>query len=350
EKVETKEEKKKESHEKKEDSSDDDAAAAVGAQVELLTYNPFGEAAGNVLKEKTKWKDVLTLNLHEMSSARDLKSVVEGFFQGCSEGSVFLLQCDPQASSLRRIEHAKYIIERERMRFAASQKFQTILKTRAEAREKKVAEKKGSGMGRMGGMGGMGMRGGKNDKSEKEEKSKKLPEGVGIHVIVLIHLQRGDLQFLLDYSNVWRQAFIDDLDASGDTGLPDLQAMLQTSLTMTDIVGTLDLPNALMNVFRSALGRMVYRRTRTVNDVQGQIKNLMKFLEEDNEFLAALDDTVRGVITKSGAKLDVMAATSGQVVIYHGSYRRSHMLMYLIVPKRSSDPFRRLFTVRSVIL
>lgn len=70
--------------------------------------------------------------LHELSSERDLISAVKEFFENVSppslrshvanrpaqakDGSMLLLQCDPLAASLRRIEHAKYVCENTRAR------------------------------------------------------------------------------------------------------------------------------------------------------------------------------------------------------------------------------------------
>lgn len=39
------------------------------------------------------------------------RAQVQEFFDSATPGSLFLLQCDPLAASLRRIEHARYILE-----------------------------------------------------------------------------------------------------------------------------------------------------------------------------------------------------------------------------------------------
>eukprot|EP00466_Bigelowiella_natans_P005499 jgi/Bigna1/142947/aug1.74_g17655 len=236
------------------------ASAKVGSRVELLTFTPFGESAADLVAAKTKWTSITTINLHELSSERDLRSAVSSFFGECKDGDVFLLQCDPQAASLRRIEHSKYILERERDRFATSEKFRDIASRRPATAAEPSAGARKAGGGATDGRSKMSGMMGKDDASSMKKKtpmmmgpgdkkkSKDQDAGEedladsprGVHVIVLIHLQRGDVQFQLDYSNVWRQAFIDDLDASGDTGLPDLQAMLRTNLSMEEIIGTLD--------------------------------------------------------------------------------------------------------------
>eukprot|EP00954_Amorphochlora_amoebiformis_P012796 1002248-Amorphochlora_amoeboformis.AAC.1 len=90
----------------------------MGVQTQVLTFSPMSLHSGDALAEHSKkWKKVTTRTLHELSSERDLKTAITDFFDTCNHGSVFVLQCDPQAASFRRIEHARYIIEHARSKF-----------------------------------------------------------------------------------------------------------------------------------------------------------------------------------------------------------------------------------------
>jgi hypothetical protein len=141
----------------------------------------------------------------------------------------------------RRIEHAKYLLEKARNAFLTSDRWKHMAAQRAKTRAA-AAAKRGSDTRRMSSKMGSGMGGmGSKDKSQAgdakvpqkaaekptkgEEKGSEEPACRGVHVAVLLHLQRGDVQFLLEFSKVWRQAFIDDLDASGNTGTKAIETM-----------------------------------------------------------------------------------------------------------------------------
>ena len=302
------------------DTDGDGGEASVGALAELFTNSPMGLDTGRLMKQKTSFKDVRTINLHELSSERDMKQAISEFFRDCKEGSVFLLQCDPQAASLRRIEHSKYIIEKARTQFIQTDKWKKMRAERKKRTERLAAmqKKRGSRLG----AGGMGARGAAGPPGGDEKAPPSRPGAApgaevptqdttpGVHVVILLHLQRGDVKFLMDFSKVWRQAFIDDLDASGNTGLPDIESLLKTNLSMSSIASTLHLPSALMTIFRASLSRMTYKRPRGIIDVQRQIRTLIQILQGDSDFIAAVEESLRNVIAKSGAKLDVMAAAS----------------------------------------
>lgn len=49
--------------------------------------------------------------LHDLDMARALEASINQFFATAQDGSLLFIQCDPTASSLRCIEHTKYILE-----------------------------------------------------------------------------------------------------------------------------------------------------------------------------------------------------------------------------------------------
>ena len=68
--------------------------------------------AADALSGQQTWNKVSLCVLHDLSSERDLEQHIEAFFDTAESGSLLLVQCDPRAASLRRVEHAKYMCEK----------------------------------------------------------------------------------------------------------------------------------------------------------------------------------------------------------------------------------------------
>lgn len=51
---------------------------------------------------------------HNAIQERELRAKLKAFFSLESADDVLLLQCDLQASSVRMVEHAKFVVENER--------------------------------------------------------------------------------------------------------------------------------------------------------------------------------------------------------------------------------------------
>jgi hypothetical protein len=72
-------------------------------------------------KQKKDGKSLFTsvsyIAIHELDQERDMRSLINTFFENAEDGSLLLVQCDPLAASLRRIEHVKFICESMRSKF-----------------------------------------------------------------------------------------------------------------------------------------------------------------------------------------------------------------------------------------
>ena len=194
----------------------------LGAQVVAMTYSPFSHNAVEILRKLNR--EVSHIVLHEIDQERVLRQSVTEFFKTASTESILLVQCDPLATSKRRIEHTKFLIEQERAKFATD-----LLHQPQESGVEEVAAIK------------------KN-----------------VHVLLLIHLPRGndegDGKYLVDFDTRWKFAFVDSIEAANTLGLPDIEGMI--GKTMKEIVLSLDIPKVLQKSFRQSLSRLTYSYQR----------------------------------------------------------------------------------------
>lgn len=140
----------------------------LGAQVVAMTYSPFSHNVAEILKRPGRI--VSRIVLHEIDQERVLRQSVTEFFKTASAGSILLVQCDPLATSKRRIEHTKFLIEQERAKFTTE--FRLRMKHPSNNAADQQSAVDGSG-------------------------------GQNIHVLLLVHLPRGnddgDGKFLVDF-------------------------------------------------------------------------------------------------------------------------------------------------------
>ena len=96
-----------------------------------------------------------------------------------------MVQCDPVATSLRRIQHARYIVENARAKFVAKQSASSL-----------------------------------STASSSPLTSSASGRASGIHVMLLVHLPRtSDLaSFTFDFDLRWRYAFLDSVESAKSTG------------------------------------------------------------------------------------------------------------------------------------
>jgi RZ type zinc finger domain/AAA domain (dynein-related subfamily) len=300
----------------------------LGAQVVGMTFSPLTFNVDHLIREQTQWKDVTVSVLHELSSERDLIQQVEEFFDASNDGSVLVVQCDPLAASLRRIVHARYICEQARAKH-----LRTKLARKGPVREVSdgaaPSDEKNDGD-----VVNIHFRGdndadadadadaddgkhaddddGKHD-GDDESKTAVVERAAsdgprGVHVVMLIHLPRGDIAYNFDFDKRWNYAFIDSTMPAHVTGLPDIQSMLGHSLE--DIMGNLDMRQMLLRTFRAAMTRLVYMHERTNDDVRRQILFLLKHIEErhdDSPLVGIVKSTVREMVEQSELSLDIMA-------------------------------------------
>jgi len=274
----------------------------LGSKVIVMTFSPLNSTCAKVISEHTSYKNITTVVLHELSSERDLWSKINEFFETCKPGSVFLLQCDPLAASARRIEHSKYILEKARGTYNEKRKKERELKTpvvevgKNNDSEKKAEKEKDQ-----------------DSKDSKDGDSKEFvrqashsePEDLGVHLMLLIHLPRNDsANFKNDFDSRWHSVFVDSIQATETSGLPDIQDMIGKS--MSHIISTIDIRRVLLRSFRSSLARLVYLHQRTNEDVKAQIMFVLKALQEDTKFCSLIKDLICQMVVASEVSIDVM--------------------------------------------
>lgn len=175
------------------------ASGAGRTDTMLLTHAPYAIGVQAMLEAATSAKVALCA-LHELSSERDLKKEVDLFFEAASKGkgantsatatakapALFVLQCDPSTTSLRRIQHARYILDNARAQHCS-----------ASCNE----------------------------------------SGDHVCFVILMHLARDDAMFAFDFDRRWRYAYVDTVDATTGADFPPLSFLMKAS--MPDIIGKL---------------------------------------------------------------------------------------------------------------
>jgi hypothetical protein len=246
----------------------------LGSQVMLMTYSALSQDVSSVFRNKGL--QVTHIVLHELGQERELRQTVTDFFKNAQSGSTLLLQCDPLATSRRRIEHSKFLIELLRAR-----RLKLLLN------EQLLVENDG------------------------EERKDGFGDVVGqaslnIHVIILIHLPRGetstDSTFNIDFDTRWKVAFVDSIQAADFTGLPDVESMIGKSLT--DIFLALDAKKVFTKIFRTSLSKMVCLFDRSNDDVRRQISNVTKCLN-NSSFVDLVRLTILNLIRQKYSENDL---------------------------------------------
>jgi hypothetical protein len=171
------------------------ASGAGRTDTMLLTHAPYAIGVQAMLEAATSAKVALCA-LHELSSERDLKKEVDSLFEAATKGkaedssknapALFVLQCDPSTTSLRRIQHARYILDNARAQHCSV-----------------------SG----------------ND------------SGDHVCFVILMHLARDDAAFAFDFDRRWRYAYVDTVDATTGADFPPLSFLMKAS--MPEIIGKL---------------------------------------------------------------------------------------------------------------
>jgi hypothetical protein len=231
----------------------------LGAQAWVMTYAPLTPEVPKMLaKTEIINNRVTSLCLHELSSERDLTRQVQDFFQKAEDGSLLLVQCDPLAASLRRVQHARFICEQERAHYYS--KFASSGKT--------------------------------------------MP--IGVHMMVLLHLPRGsDMQYCMDFSPQWRCAFVDAMEDKDHLGLPSIEEVVGESQSLSQIVAQLKLRPVLQQEFRRSLSKLHYPHKRDNSDVHRHINCLTSCLRDD-DFLATVRAEVLALIQDKADSSDLV--------------------------------------------
>ena len=263
----------------------------------IITYSPLASVElESMIESKYPTIKCESLKLHEFTSARELTARVQSFYEDIEEEievvneeeeekkkeekkeeerevkggrgkgkrsrrieySMLMIQCDPAASSLKRIAHARYIMEKEQTNY--------LMKKEKEG----SGSGSGSGGGKRGGGGGV----------------------VNKYGILMIHLNReSNALYSVDFESSWTFYMIDDIKCNdeGDTGIPTIQTLLYGS--EIELLQKISLKPTLLMNFRSCLARLIYPFTRTSKDIQEQIEMILKLLN-DLEFMQPLEKLI----------------------------------------------------------
>ena len=234
-------------------------------QTLLMTYSPLFLGAADVLSAQQTWNNVSLCVLHDLSSERDLEQHIETFFDTAESGSLLLVQCDPRAASLRRVEHAKYMCEKalaDFMNGSGKQFFKDDLVAEFEPEPEPDMD---------------------DPQAEPEEDASTAAAAAGkrhktLDVIVLVHLPRtSDLNFCIDFDSRWSYGFVDNVLPASQQGLLDVEEMIGRS--MSEIIEKVELSTVLAANFRLAVARLVYLYERSNDDVRDQIGVVLGCLE-----------------------------------------------------------------------
>jgi MoxR-like ATPase len=229
-------------------------------QTLLMTYSPLFLGAADALSSQKQFDHVSLCVLHDLSSERDLEQHIAGFFDGVKPGSLLLVQCDPRAASLRRVEHAKYMCEKALADFMQEKGEQFFYSRDDDEPEPESLEPEPEG---------------EADAAPIQTQTGKVPT---LDVILLVHLPRAvDCNFCIDFDTRWNYAFVDSIVPASDQGLLDVEEMM--GRTMTDIVNGIDLSMVLAANFRFAVARLVYLYERSNEDVRNQIGVILQCLK-----------------------------------------------------------------------
>jgi hypothetical protein len=283
---------------------------ALGSQAVILTFAPFHHATASLLNDACPGVIATELTLHQLSSERDLQQHVGDFFEMDVENHdandniietapdghaickrkdrLLVLHCDPIATSVQRIEHAKYIIENIRASVSHP------------------------------GVGG----------------SKK-------HICLLVHLPRGQARqsILVDFNKRWQYAFVDAIDSSESNGMPDVQHLLEMDPALDKILPALDLEKVFVRVFRNALANLIYPYQRFNRDVTNQIGTLLGLVAAGNDqqgltgtesssgqnesrFLKLIRDVMGDIMRREKMSINMsMSASSNRDLLVRGTFQ-----------------------------
>ena len=258
-------------------------------QTLLMTYSPLFLGAADALSQQSTWSDISLCVLHDLSSERDLEQHIATFFETAKSGSLLLVQCDPRAASLRRVEHAKYMCEKALADFMASSGEEFFKEDDAEFEPEPEPEQMDE------------------PPPEPEAAETPTPKAKTLDIIVLVHLPRSsDLSFSIDFNSRWSYGFVDNVLPASDQGLLDVEEMIGRS--MEEIIDKIELSKVLAANFRLAVARLVYLYERSNNDVRNQIGVVLGCLE-DPTFVDLIRDRMLNMVEEFKLSLDLSGVT-----------------------------------------
>jgi hypothetical protein len=207
------------------------------SQTVIMTYSAMNKEACDIVNScVTKHLEieiktnslVKHLVLHEFDQELSLQKSVAEFFKTATPSSILLIQCDPMATSKRRIEHTKFIVEAARTKY-----LKTCLEKRNKLESIKMSGKIviGKCVDEQSIVDSLEVNTHQplsNQKGNETDMLNYIP--VRLHVLLLVHLPRGDVesvhQHSVDFDSRWQYAFVDLVASAKSTGLPDIEVRL----------------------------------------------------------------------------------------------------------------------------
>ena len=255
---------------------------SFGSQIQILTYAAPTQDTFRVIKNQDKFHTTHII-LHELDQEQQLIAAVSRFFEGAHKDSLLLVQCDASATSVRRIQLTKFIIESHRSKKAAcstvvspnSSKSDTSLKKRSRS---EVYDHD-------------------DDESCKGSAGSSCEDRC-IHVVLLIHLPRPDesivsslFDYSLDFDTRWRVAFLDCIQ-SKFYGLPSVETIVDRPLSSLLLSGQVCVKQLLSDTCRSSLAKLYCRFDRSNSDLTRQIEEVTRCLQHD-DFVSICHDALQ---------------------------------------------------------
>jgi hypothetical protein len=304
-------------------------------QTVLMTYSPLFLGAADMLSSSEAWSAVSLCVLHDLSSERDLEQHVSAFFDGAASGSVLLVQCDPRASSLRRVEHAKYICEKALADFMLARGDAFFADDGADDAPAADAETEPGADANESAPGlapppaapepePAGAGGEAPPPPPPPPPPTPKAKAKSLDVVILVHLPRGsELHFAIDFDQRWSYAFVDSVLPASDQGLLDVEAMMRSD--MAAIVRTVALGKVLGDNFRLAVARLLYMYERSNTDVREQIGVILECLA-DETFVDVVRGQMVAMVEAFELVLDLERVTDGSGVALVGTFQEAlHM-------------------------
>eukprot|EP01094_Clydonella_sp_ATCC50884_P029605 TRINITY_DN9326_c0_g1_i1.p1 TRINITY_DN9326_c0_g1~~TRINITY_DN9326_c0_g1_i1.p1 ORF type:complete len:2486 (-),score=415.42 TRINITY_DN9326_c0_g1_i1:106-7416(-) len=290
---------------------DFELADDLGVQMRLMTFSPISVNIRALVSARYPRHAVTVLKVHEFSSESELAHEIQSALE-LPDDSFVVLQVDPAACSLQRIQHTRNIWERER---SAHQ-----IRVEAEASAYQDEAQKASDAAAAVGHDSEG-----NDAGQG--RARPTPRRLfKKHVLLMVHMNRSATgAYKFDFDRTWQNVFLDELRDEEASSAPSTTEMLENN--EMELIHLMKLKPTLQGLFRSCIARLIYPYNRTSGDIQNQIE-LMLGLFEDEPFMNVLKERLYELIDESIERIghgamtwQLMVASSANEIALAGTFR-----------------------------
>ncbi|MDC0366871.1 ATP-binding protein [bacterium] len=235
-----------------------------GHLVFAFTYSPLD----NTYQTEELVKIVQAVMLHQLDSEVDLIRSVSGFLEGATH-HFLVMHCDMRAVTLQRVEHVKYVVEREMHRVGASDK----------------------------------------------------------NIIIVVHTDRNTpvaQRLTIDYDDEWTFTFLDSMTAStADSPLPSMDQLMALPRDMTSILETIDMRLLTKLVVRRSLGNLHFSSNVDISFYTRRMALLKYLLFDDAPVPQRFQTIIRNIIME-WARANHMRLNFGQPSVQELLVRSSY--------------------------